>query len=1000
MPNAPTARTLRKTIAPRLARSQSDDVEFESLRADAIECVRFVRRDLDRAFAFAEQELQSEMLSVVEDHPDLVREVEALVELAASVPEFVAILSAKDAVEVGARLPDHDELDRLAACAAMDGRAQELTDALRVAVLRREPLAARIRILRRLRDHQPRRGIWLRQLEQHEQEFLRELADLRSRTVSLEELEQAIGLIDQHNWVTRVPRGLREELLSKARPMRGQQAEQRYLALVEQIHAASSMMDRRALLDLEARWAEVYESTGVMPSAEQQALVDPAFAWLTAQADEEDAAAAFQRKVEALELAVDRGTPAEAIARCLAEVVDGGRAAPDGLVERARAVLAQSEARRRRRGRMIVFASISAAAILCIVGLAAIRAYGSASQTEREIAQLEDLLRSGDVVRAHALAQEIRLGGEVGDARLAALLAEEADLHDRRIARIEAIRASVARIEAELGSDAGVSRARLEALEDELSSLLGGAEESERSAILALESSRSAALGRLDASDAQIVEQGISAVEAALRPWPPLSVWTDAQLVAGDRLMTYGRVLDAQKAALESLLTQITGSRAGDGRVRKQLETIDGRIVELGDSMRALEDALQALEPRSLGAPFRGEREFLDRLTRLVERHGVVLARMGLLAEFEASRDLGTGWTAVEAWREEYRPRLAALIGPALAGEPSLEDQPRVASAIGEFLRAHPKAPNRGALERLAATYDASIATDRWNAAAFVEALEQPRYANLEVVLVQGGRRYYRRPNDPNEVDDSKRNPLYRSLKSKADLFADPSTLPSITPHASRTQLESAPRIDPVSKAWTRALELMRVARSGEEAGHVLEALGAIASQSESDPLFRLHALRDLSDLCVRSGCCSREVATQLTRWLDSLRTAALNSLSVDWVLAAYREPSMFDAARREAVAVLAAFPDVGAAVEKARAARDAERESLAAFVPVGILLRPSSGGAQRMLHGSEYSGPAVLLQRVGGEFRFETVAFERGRLVGSEQVGSTGPTIVFRKDG
>ena len=998
MPNAPTARALRNTIGSRLAASQLDPIEFESLKADVIECVRFVRRDLDRAFEFAGHELTSELLSVVEDHPDLVHETDALVELAATVPGVHGMLSGVDAVAVGARLPDRDERDRLATLSAIDRRTAELSDALRVAVLRREPLAARIRILRRLRDAEPRKRTWLDQLERHEQDFLREIADMRSRPVSREMLDQAIALIDGHNWVTHVPRGLRDELVAKVRPLRAAEADERYRALVDEIHAAAGLMDRQALLELEAKWAEVQDATGHMPSPELQSMVMPTFDWLTEQANEEAAAAEHAVRIEALERALTESAPPEVVSRHLAQVVDGGRPAPEGLVARARAVLLAEEERRRRRGRFIVFASIAAAAVLCIVGFAAIRSYGRADQTEREIAQLEQLLEGNEPGRAHALAEQIRMRGSVEDARLAALLAREAEIHVRRVARAEEIREIIARLEKELGAEgAGVSRARLDAIGAELAAIAKEAETTDGTAIGSLRRIRSEAIERLDASQARLADEAIAATTRTLRMWPPPTGWTDAEQLDAGRWIEYARALESQRDALEAQLAQLAGYEPGQRRIRTELDGVNARIEEAqsrGDSLAA---ALSALDPSRLGAPFGGEGVFLDRLAKALGSHGAILARQGQLAEFEAAQDLGEAWLAIGAWRDGYRPRLTALLGRNLDGNIAPDSAKQVLAIVREFLASHPKSPNRAAIERFARNFDDASPRERSDPQAIAERLAEPRYAEMETVRIRGGRHFYRRPDDPDERDEAKRNTLYRSLKTRTDLLSDPTKLTSMH-FFQRSEIESAPVIDPVSAAWGRAHELMTTARPGEETAILLDAVKSIADASESDPLFRLVALRDAVAILLDAGNADPTIVSALSKWRDSLRTQASRALKTDWVLAAYKDPKDYAAERNEASAALRAFPGLEAALESARASRRADGDALSALAPIGVLVPPKSAGAARFVPGVSYTGPAVVVQRAGAGFSLSTVELRDGQLASGGTVRPLGPVIIYRR--
>ena len=996
MSNAPTARTLRATFATRLAAARGDEVERESLRIDAIRCSASVRRDLDRALAFAERGLRSELLSVVEDHPDLVLEVDALVALAEGMPAFGEFVAAAGVADI--RLPDRSELDRLAAIATVDAREAELANALRIAALRREPIVARIRILRRLRDNDTRNRVWLDQLELHEQAFLRELADLRGQPASRETLDQAIALIEGHDWVTHVPRGLREELLAKVRPMRALEAEARFQALAADIHGAAALMDRRSLLDLEAKWAEVHESTGRMPSEELQSMVAPAFQWLTDVAAEEASEAAHAARVEGLERALGDGAASAEIARQLAQVVDAGRPAPEGLVARARAVLAAEEERLHRRGRLIMLSSLAGAAVLCIVGFLAIQAYGRATRVEREATRLGELIAANDVARAHALAEEIRARGGNDDARIAALLAEESALHAAREARVRDIRTTIDRVNGELGADgAGVSRGRLDAIAASLAEIAKDANEADRPSIAALQRTRAVALERLDAADAKRTDDALAATIESLREWPVPTRWTDAEQLDPERWKAYVKVLDARKDDLDAARAAVAGYEPGERRIRTEVEALVPRRTEAEARLKALAAALADLQPMRLGAPLGSEQAFIDRLSRILADHGPILARRGLLAEFEASQKLGVAWSAVGAWRDSFRPRIAALLGRDLAGTVEPGSHAQIVQIAQEYLAAHPESPLRPAVERLASSFDPNAVRTRWDAQAIATVLANARIADIEIVRIRDGRAFYRRPNPSDERDDSKRNPLYRSLKSLPDLLSDPATLSSM--HVfQRSEIEGGPVREPVSQAWGRALDLMSSAREGEEGAILLEAAKSIAGQAESDPILRLRALRDLVALAIESGCCDDGIAMELAKWRDALRTQASQALAADWVLAAYKARGDFENARREADEMLRRFPNLDAAVEAARAVRLEQGNALAALAPIGVLLPPATPGGERVVQGVAYSGPAILVARNATGVLLQSIELENGRLAKSEAVRPLGPVIIYRK--
>ena len=70
------------------------------------------------------------------------------------------------------------------------------------------------------------------------------------------ELEEAFTALATRQWVAPVPRGLKDEIYHRLKPLRAEEAGDRYAELAAQIHDASALMDRDALerLDRAACW--------------------------------------------------------------------------------------------------------------------------------------------------------------------------------------------------------------------------------------------------------------------------------------------------------------------------------------------------------------------------------------------------------------------------------------------------------------------------------------------------------------------------------------------------------------------------------------------------------------------------------------------------------------------------------------------------------------------------------------------------------------------------
>ncbi|MFM7259914.1 MAG: hypothetical protein ACKO3W_04855, partial [bacterium] len=439
-------RSIRDALLGVSRAGASDPVALENLRAEIGARIDEIRRSTDRAFDFAGKGLVSEAASVVTDFPDLAREADLLVEIAQVDPQFSGMWRAVmgDLVR-DEHLPRREEIDRLAALAMRADELRPHLDALRLSALRCEPIQARMRILRRLRTEDSRNRMWLDQIEALETEWIRSISELRGREATREELDNALVALETHEWVASVPRGLREEIYARVKPLRAEEAGERYQRLVDEIHAASSRMDRADLLRLEGEWAAVHHETGRMPREDLAAIVAPAFAWLTRIEAEESAQRAFEGEVARLESMLGERRAIPEVEAQIAVLRDAGRAAPEGLVERAiRYVDGEREAARRRH-RLVLAGSVLGAIVLMVVGAIALSIHAAQREREALLAGLREAVTAKDSARLALLTVEVRAKvPEPGPEMLTALKEADAVLQARsdRSAEIQTLLAA------------------------------------------------------------------------------------------------------------------------------------------------------------------------------------------------------------------------------------------------------------------------------------------------------------------------------------------------------------------------------------------------------------------------------------------------------------------------------------------------------------------------------------------------------------------------------
>jgi hypothetical protein len=996
MSYVPSVRSIREAILEQARQPAPDPIAIESLRSSAHACVRGMRRAIDRACDFAQRGLLSEAAGLVEDYPDLARQAQALMLLPASDPAIQRVWSTYiDNEPMPLPLPTADEVDALAGFSSTAESSRGPLDALRIAVLRGEPVSVRLRILRRIRASDPRNRMWLDQIEKVEQEWIKQIANLRSKSdASREELDDALAALEANEWIATVPRGLKEEIYQKVKPLRAEEALVRYARTAERIHDASARMDRSALLELESEWAAINQETGRMPSDELAESVASAFDWLTRMEREERAQAEFDGHVEYLEQLLQSGRPSVEIERQLAVLRDGARPAPEGLLDRAMHYIEAEQLRLRRRHRIVVFSTGLAACVLAVVGLVALQIHNRRQREDAEFASLRDAIAAKDVAKAYGIAQAIKASIADPDAGLQAAIAEAEKLQADRVARTEQIRKEIESLRKEI--DGRVARPRLLAMKDELDKLLGDAEAAERSAIEDLLAQRMVRLEQVDASIERAADEALSAADAALAKWPATDEWSDEEQLDSARWKAYATALDKQTDALKEALAAAGDLEAVAVRVKVRMDLLGQRRVDAGKRLEALQAAIDALKPDALCRRLSSELDFVNRVEGVIKAHGAVLARRDLLGGFEASANLKQGLLAVEAWRSEFKPRLSAVLGPDFAVGSADEDaRARALVVLQEFMGRHPSSPYRRALDPLIASLQPGAAVTKWSPQQFTDALLRARIGNIDEVPLKGGRRFYRRPVLVPNPSPNQLNPLNRALTTLGDLSTDPERLASILT-VSAAEIDGKSRPNALSRIWDRAQLEFGEATAADVSRIALSVLTELLADKESDVLMRFRVVVEFTDAYLKSGHAPEVAAKELRGWRDRSRRNADKALLADWLRAGWEEPIAFREDRIQAELQLKSFPDVAQLVSASQEASRKAWAGMATASIVGVLTPRGPGDEPRRIHGLDSTGTFWILLGKGTEWNFVEISVEGGRLKSGAALPA-GPVLVHR---
>jgi len=987
MSQIPSVRSIREGLLEQARQPSADDVALATARNDLEACALMVRRAIERANDFASRGLLCEACSIIDDFPDLVRQAESLRTLPDDARAGGGAAHEQLAAMVDrGMLPTKAEVDALMAIVMRAETQRPLVDALRLSALRGEPLEMRLRILKRIRAADQRNRMWLDQIDLLETAWLRQIAALRTDpNAPYESLEEAVEALGSHDWIASVPRGLHEALLARLTPMRAHRAGQRYEALAHQIHDAAARMDRDEIVRLEAAWARVSTETGRLPEPTLAATVAPAFAWLTSLERELHEQRSFDAEVERLEHILNDARPAPDVERQMALLRDYGREAPEGLLDRAAALIEIERSRQHRRHRLYLVSALAAALVLVITGALVVRAAAESRERDRELLALNAAIEASDLDTVRAMSEAIGARGGQTDAAMTAAVERGAALLQARALREEQVKREIVALEAELVR--APARPRLVAMRAALEALRPDSAAADRLSVERLDTACMQRIEQLDATADRESRAAVATTDDMLGRWKLPETWPSALQVDPGEWSRYIASLDEAASTLTRARDRAVDHQASVSRIELKREIIDSRRSEAQSRSDALAAALRDLDPVRLCAPVTLEADFVGRLSDVIQRHGAVLARQDRLGAFEAAAASAAIWNSTQAWRDEFRPRIVALLGQGLDQRPSDDERPRALELIDGFLAAHPITPLRRHLLDLAAQFDPARQASRWPSERVAQSLADAGIEGVEEVPLQGNRRLYvRAGQDP--------DPRTRAIEDMGEL-STPSDKLSMILSVKRDELAGPPAMNDVSAAWMKAIERIDSGRTSDVQAELLALVQAIVS-SPSDPLLVVRALRDATALLEQSGHMPPSASKPLAEWRDLIQSTAGTALGADWVRAGYEPEANHRTARRDATAALRRFPDLGAMLAAARAEQAKLAAVLQPLVPVGVLT-PADASGVRAIHGRRLSGDFIAARRFGDEWEFLDLTAKDGVVEQPEGLPK-GPILIFRR--
>lgn len=810
------------------------------------------------------------------------------------------------------------------------------------------PLAARIRVVRRLAHVDPDNPIWPDAVRRYEAARHKELEDevfSAHQHGDLETLRQLQEEVIADDWIEPPRLELRRDVERRYLDLRDRDARHRLNELSEAIAGAHDDEDLDRTTGLVNDWQRTVEQLSDAPPA-TPAAVAAARDWVEQQRAAQEQDEAFNRACAVLEAALDHNEPATRIERLWATLTRFERPIPSVLASRFRSRMAEQRLEARRRFQM-VFTGVLAALLLLGAGVGflvyrnldarraaeweqRIEAHVASEEWEQADQLLARLEEDAPDLRGRPAFEELALSVE------AALTADELRLERFETAMARAERAPMEEPDYE-SLDAARELARTDAEQLRVERLTADIEQAEAEAQQAVDAAftdrldrlheRFAAIRRSDDPNERIEQrlvelagEAADALDADLSP--PLYEAGKAFLETVDtEAEGYARRMDEARQK-ERLLADIRDAHADPLQLAEALAAFADTYP---DDQRAT-DFAEAAERAKHGAD--------------VERVQQVLAEMGSV-RVATAEDAGRRLARVETLLEETAPD-----GP-------------YADDLQQY---------RDYLERARTSLDPETNPDRRGGP--VDRLLSHRLVeDLLMLTTSDGRRHYIPPDFAPEIDNKDSDPFFLRYIGSPDQRFTATGLEETT-LSPEELIEDAPMTAPQSAFAERARQALEQQESPWESRHT--ALAATLAEDDAiDPVLRVMLLRQFLSVAEESGWRTPEVGTwraEAERIIDR---------EINWLAPDDRA----DAAREEAEQLIAALPDVAgheAAVQDWADQLDSRLSSIALVGCLGV--EPRRDGEPPTVISSNLEGRTGTLLALapdgsGGPMRFKPLA-------------------------
>jgi len=989
----PTIREVQQVLDA-LSPHDGDDLQRMQIAATVRSFAVALRQSIGRALEFADEGLLSEAHGVIADFPDLLKQSVA----------WNGVLGRQDGVGSfarascdGVRAGTEAEHDRIEQVMLAYGEREPMLRGFRRACMEGERPAAMRQRLRALMVAEGGSGAWAAQLATVEREWIDDVRRRMQSAIEDAELIAFANEVRRGGWAARVDPEFAKLVESRAQPLRAKVAQARFAALEGELRAAQAASDLAEVDRLERDWAELQQSSGVMPTDEVAASVAPVFAWSAETTAQRERESRHERALEELDLLLLDEANAQAVLTAWARICDSAMPVPGGLDLRARRFIQLHEDREARRHRLQLVGGVAAMLVVGGVLTVAVVSYQRSTERRAAVDAVAAAIDANDGERAVSLAQGIEKAhaGNLNAAERGVLDAAVA-LRDRLAALEERTGRELAAVDEALAAQVPLPRVTL--LENSLRGLLAEAGLSDASkAKIELALGRCAAhRDGISAGHDAITRSAMADADQVLREWPPPSQWSARERVDMDRWQRYKTALEKLGPALAAAKAKVSETERASKRLEPDQAAVKDRLDEATERMASLDAALRQIAPNEVAREITSEQQFIDHIKSMLKgQTGVVLGDLGLRTAFEETDQTDDAMLALAEWRETLRPSMLAYLGP----EFEVAEDPVVAqkalTEIEAHLRKFPESPLRIGLESLRDRLDPAKRQLVTTVEDVVAALERDGYADLQVInLRQQGRFFYRRAS----VDGG---PTKGALEVATDLIEAPDKLGTAT-SIKADQVRGEAVASPVSVAWADGISRLGGARSSTVVPAISRMLIELAELKPNAPgqdaLMQLAVLANLTEIAIDGlgQPVDADRSRSLREWLELIRKQNAGLLSLDWVKVCHAPEQTTPQQRREAAELVGKFPlKRGMTLQSASQRLD----GLSTYAPVGVMMQADERRGTRRIILWRPAQEVLAISQSLGRSALVPVRVTNGTASDAGLALGRGPILLYRDE-